>query len=201
MHLTSGSSETATLAPGDCDPRQGTVGIDRPWPWGSDWSCLAGQTARSPTAAGPSPAPVCSCLEQGAGASSIPRPAKPVSDTPDRGTGAMRSLSGLLLLLTACLAVNASPCPHLMTFKCRRTSTCLGKAGVSGSDGGVSEPLGLAGGKGQVLCALGSQSLHLELQGWVPQGPSCCSDCQDFTGKLHRATSCGTLGCHSESKI
>ncbi|XDC50872.1 hypothetical protein R6Z07M_002054 [Ovis aries] len=45
--------------------------------------------------------------------SSIYRPAKPVSDTPDRGTGAMRSLSGLLLLLTACLAVNASPLPTL----------------------------------------------------------------------------------------
>ncbi|KAI4542559.1 hypothetical protein MG293_007938 [Ovis ammon polii] len=43
----------------------------------------------------------------------LERPAKPVSDTPDRGTRAMRSLSGLLLLLTACLAVNASPLPTL----------------------------------------------------------------------------------------
>ena len=66
----------------------------------------------------------------------------------------------------------------------------------------MSERLGLAGGEGQVPCALGSHSLHLELQGWVSEGPSCCSDGQDFTeaATLH-SPFCGTLGCHSESKI
>lgn len=92
-------------------PAWALPGIDQTWPWGPDWSWLSRANTDIPYKP-QAPSPSLSSQLPPAGSWWLLCPqTEPVSDTEAEEPRAMRSLGALLLLLTACLAVRASPVP------------------------------------------------------------------------------------------
>lgn len=88
----------------------------------------------------------------------------------------MRSLGTLLLLLTACLAVSASPVLTLPNEIQVQENFDLSRVRLASlaAMAGCPSSGALLGGEGRVLPALGSQAHHPEPVEWVWKGPSCC---------------------------